>query len=132
MLATKELLEMNAVLVPNTSTPKKKPLRSLLVPDKMTFRKTIGAPTGSALKKPRDTQGDQSQPRRNQHATIDPDNRKPHFEQPHCDARLAHLTSSPFTKDIDGVSPPKGFTQPKFVKYDEESDAYTHLVQYKM
>ncbi|KAI8549141.1 hypothetical protein RHMOL_Rhmol06G0003600 [Rhododendron molle] len=52
--------------------------------------------------------------------------------RPHRDARLKRLMTSPFTWEIDSVTPPKGFTQPKFAKYDGMTEAYTHLVQYKL
>ncbi|KAI8542860.1 hypothetical protein RHMOL_Rhmol08G0172700 [Rhododendron molle] len=52
--------------------------------------------------------------------------------RPHRDARLRRLTTSPFTREIDSVTPPKGFTQPKFAKYDGKTEAYTHLVQFKL
>ncbi|XP_058223261.1 uncharacterized protein LOC131332975 [Rhododendron vialii] len=35
-------------------------------------------------------------------------------------------------REIDSITPPKGFTQPKFAKYDGKTEAYTHLVQYKL
>ncbi|KAI8573233.1 hypothetical protein RHMOL_Rhmol01G0262700 [Rhododendron molle] len=52
--------------------------------------------------------------------------------RPHRDTRLKRLTTSPFTREIDSVTPSKGFTQPKFAKYDGKTKAYTHLVQYKL
>lgn len=41
------------------------------------------------------------------------------------DARLKQLAKLPFSKDIDSVTFPIGFTLPKFNRYDAKTDAYT-------
>ena len=43
----------------------------------------------------------------------------------------AQLIQSPFSPTIDHYRPPRGFTSPKFKKYEPTSDAYVHLVHFR-
>lgn len=47
----------------------------------------------------------------------------------HHDVCLIRLTFSPFTIEVDCITPPRGFSQPKFVG---TANAYTYLIQYKL
>lgn len=47
------------------------------------------------------------------------------------DERLARLSTTPFSPEIEAVVPPAGFTQPKFTRYEGVKEAYAHLVHYK-